>query len=828
MRIALALLLVLLGFAIPAMAEKRVALVVAADDYRLLRPLANAVNDGRAIEAALEKIGFSVTLETNRDLRRMRRALEDFRDDAAGADVALVFFSGHGVEMGGDNLLLPVDADPASPERLKATSLPLEEVRATVAGIAGIGLIVLDACRNDPFGLEAGAGGRGATAIAPETRAAAKPGLARMGRAENTLFAFSAAPGQTASDGARGNSDFTTALAKFLPTEGLEIRSVLTLVQQEVYDLSRGRQLPYVESGLPKLFFAAQTGRELPERDRLLLAMADITPDLRGEVETIAASADMPLAPLYAALIRSKGSVLREGERRRKLQEAADAFVQVRADLRKLASSDPRVTVLRQEAETQLALGAFANARAKLTQAAGIDGESREDLKASFIERTLSEATTHYLNGSAARAELRYDLAIVDYDRAAALYTDVAGFDLPDDARYQHALALEFVGTLQRTVGNLPAAAAAFEAMAKAVERRIAARPDVLAHRRDLVVARNMAAEVKLTMGDTAGAIALYEAGRATLMALIEREPRGEFLRDLAVSYNRTGDARRISGNPGDALKEYQAALKVTQYLVEQLPDDALIRRDLGVSWSKIELAQMMMRDFDGSLASYESALSVSEALLKATPDDMELQRDMTVSLNAIGDLRRFAGTPAEALEPYGRSVEISRALVARDPSNTLWRRDLSVGLAKLGDAKSLVGDRPGALGDYRSALALAEYLAALDPTNAEWQRDLSVSHNKVGDALAAGGDRDGASAQFRAGFDIALAMANADPSSVQRKLDLAFSRYKLASAGVDPLANLEAARADLMALKQAGRLPAINESWLANIEAALAALPPN
>ena len=70
--------------------------------------------------------------------------------------------------------------------------------------------------------------------------------------------------------------------------------------------------------------------------------------------------------------------------------------------------------------------------------------------------------------------------------------------------------------------------------------------------------------------------------------------------------------------------------------------------------------------------------------------------------------------------------------------------------------------------------------------------------------------------------------MANADPSSVQRKLDLAFSRYKLASAGVDPLANLEAARADLMALKQAGRLPAINESWLANIEAALAALPPN
>ena len=152
---------------------------------------------------------------------------------------------------------MPVDADPASLETLKNTSLPLEEVRETVAEVGRIGLIVLDACRSDPFGGLAG-DGRGAVALTAEVAAAVKPGLGRIGRADNILFSFSAAPGQSASDGEGENSEFTAALAKFLPTDGLEIRSVLTLVQQEVYDVSRGKQLPYVESGLPKLFFAAR------------------------------------------------------------------------------------------------------------------------------------------------------------------------------------------------------------------------------------------------------------------------------------------------------------------------------------------------------------------------------------------------------------------------------------------------------------------------------------------------------------------------------------------------------------------------------------------
>ena len=164
MRLLFAMLLFLSATA-TAVAERRVALVMAEDDYRLVRPLADPIHDGEAMEAALKKLGFGVVLETNRDLRRMRRALDDFRDDSKGADVAQVYFSGHGVEISGDNGLLPVDADASSLDQLDKTSLPPEEVRSVVAATARVGLIVLDACRCDPF-LASSGDGRSATSLA--------------------------------------------------------------------------------------------------------------------------------------------------------------------------------------------------------------------------------------------------------------------------------------------------------------------------------------------------------------------------------------------------------------------------------------------------------------------------------------------------------------------------------------------------------------------------------------------------------------------------------------------------------------------------------------
>src|SRR5580765_6157256 len=99
-RIVLAAILMLV-MTVAASAERRVALVFGVDKYKTLRPLANAVNDAQTIDKTLSALGFEVVSESNRDLRRMHRALEDFRADAGGADVALVFYAGHGVEISG-------------------------------------------------------------------------------------------------------------------------------------------------------------------------------------------------------------------------------------------------------------------------------------------------------------------------------------------------------------------------------------------------------------------------------------------------------------------------------------------------------------------------------------------------------------------------------------------------------------------------------------------------------------------------------------------------------------------------------------------------------
>jgi uncharacterized caspase-like protein len=435
-------ILVLLFVTGTACAERRVALVMGAGGYETIRPLKNAVSDAISMKGALEALGFEVFLETDRDLRRMRRALEDFAYDAENADVALVFFAGHGVEIGGENRLLPVDADASSLEALQKTTLPLEELRETVAQIAPIGLIVLDACRDDPFGAAASSGGRGATSLIPASLPeTVKPGLGRMGRSENVLFAFSAAPGETASDGNGANSPFTTALTKYLGTDGLEIRSVLTLVQQEVYDQSRGRQLPYVESGLPQTFFATTTRDALPERERLLLAMAQVTPSIRDEIEKMAVLHDMPLAPLYGALIARPAAAESEPVLHKWLDEAARRYVSMREQIALVSPSDPEVARLRREAESAISLGAFDEAAQKIQAAIAIDTGSIERLKRNAVDRQRSFAANHVLLGGVRHSQADFFPAYDAYLTASGTYGELGAENLqsPDYAAWWDA-----------------------------------------------------------------------------------------------------------------------------------------------------------------------------------------------------------------------------------------------------------------------------------------------------------------------------------------------------------------------------------------------------
>ncbi len=767
-----------------AMAESRVALVFGAGRYETIRPLENAVNDARAIEEALDALGFEVFIETNRNLRRMRRALSDFAEDAASADVAFVFFAGHGVEINGQNMLLPTDASTASLDSLKASSLPLEELRETVAKVAKIGLIVLDACRDDPFGAISDPGGRGATALAlPQT---VKPGLGRMGRAENTLFAFSAAPGETASDGEGGNSPFTTALTKYLGTEGLEIRSVLTLVQQEVYDRSRGSQLPYVESGLPRLFFASQTADELPERERLLLAMADVSPQMRLDVERIAADAQMPLAPLYGALIGSDLASLNREERGNKLREAAAAFTKVRDELRSLRSGDERVTALRQQAEEQLSLGAFDAARARLTEAANIDATSRETLRANFIERTLSEAATHYLNGGAAAAELRHTLAIADYEKAAVLYSEVEEEDIPADDRHQQILTLEALGNVNITIGNIGKAASALNRRLRVSADRAVSDPANAGWQRDLSVSHNQVGNVQVAQGDLAAALSSYQASLAIAERLAASDPANVgWQRDLSVSQSKVGNVQVAQGDLAAALSSYQADLAIAERLAASDLANVGWQRDLSVSYEKVGDVQVAQGDLAGAMSSYQASLAIRERLATSDPANAGWQRDLSVSYERVGSVQVAQGDLAGAMSSYQASLAIRERLATSDPANAGWQRDLSVSYERVGSVQAAQGDLAVAMSSYQASLAIRERLATSDPANAGWQRDLSVSHNKVGNVQIEQSDLAGALTSYQTSLAIRERLATSDPANAGWQRDLSVSYEKVGDVQV-------------------------------------------
>jgi uncharacterized caspase-like protein len=399
--------------------EKRVALVIGIGDYQdpLLGKLSHPKPDAASIAQQLEQLGFEVVTEFDVTKQAFLTALDSFANQHRGASEVLVYFTGHGIQIGGQNFLLPTDAHFETAATLRNSAVPLEEMLIRVANIAPRRIILLDACRDDPT--------QHTPAILKDPTLPILSGLGRIGRADGTIVAFSTAPGATAEDGDGDHSPFAQALLAHLGEKGLEFGTVMKLVQMEVYDRTPRHQLPYVEDALPALIFAAprQGSDPLPERDRLLLAMAKIDHDTRAQVERIAKAKNVPLAPLYGSLFAGAGLTDNDdGVRREKLLiQAAEDFINVRADLQTLASFDPDVARLRSEAEHDLSLGAIDAARLALTRAIDIDHAASEALEQRLNARRLSEAASHAARAGVARTGLAYREAARDFAMAANL-----------------------------------------------------------------------------------------------------------------------------------------------------------------------------------------------------------------------------------------------------------------------------------------------------------------------------------------------------------------------------------------------------------------------
>jgi uncharacterized caspase-like protein len=227
----------------PAFAEKRVALVLGNSAYRNVAPLANPVNDSAKIASTLKDAGFDV-VDSRRDLpaAETRRALRDFADRARDADIAVVYYAGHGIEVDGGNYLIPVDARLERDTDIYDEGLSLDRILIAIEPAKKLRLVILDACRDNPFSR---------TMKRTVASRAIGQGLAKVEpTSPNVLIAYSAKAGSTAADGDGQNSPFTAALSHHLTKPGLDVRRAFGFVRDEVLKTTGNKQEPFVYGSL--------------------------------------------------------------------------------------------------------------------------------------------------------------------------------------------------------------------------------------------------------------------------------------------------------------------------------------------------------------------------------------------------------------------------------------------------------------------------------------------------------------------------------------------------------------------------------------------------
>ena len=241
------------GFFLPMMlvvdearAEKRVALIVGNSSYQTVPQLANPSRDASAVAKMFRDAGFD-TVDVQLDVGNLdfKRAIRKFETIADQADIAVVYYAGHGFEIGGVNYLIPVDARLASDRDADDEAIPLERLVSSADGAKRLRLIILDACRDNPF----------VRAMRRERKVATNRAVvAGLGKVEptstDTLIAYAAKAGSTADDGDGLHSPFTTAVLKNLTVPGLDVRLAFGRVRDEVLRVTASRQEPFVYGSL--------------------------------------------------------------------------------------------------------------------------------------------------------------------------------------------------------------------------------------------------------------------------------------------------------------------------------------------------------------------------------------------------------------------------------------------------------------------------------------------------------------------------------------------------------------------------------------------------
>jgi len=258
-----------------ASAESRLALVIGQSAYKSVPALPNPINDAKAVTQMLTDSGFEVSMASDLSQSQIRDQLNEFAGKVAskgGDSIALVFYAGHGVQIDGENFLVPVDIDPKRESDIPIQAVRLNDVLNTLTSAPSkMRILMLDACRNNPFGEISKSAGGGLAIID-----------AKFG-APNTFLSFSTSPGAVAEDGKGDNSPYTTALLAAAKEANIPIEETFKRTRVSVNKATEGRQTPWDSSSLTEDFRFSGSPVPGPKLAATKKTVAEWTRDLKGK-----------------------------------------------------------------------------------------------------------------------------------------------------------------------------------------------------------------------------------------------------------------------------------------------------------------------------------------------------------------------------------------------------------------------------------------------------------------------------------------------------------------------------------------------------------------
>jgi Caspase domain len=372
--------------ATPCLADKRVALVIGNGAYKNTAALSNPPNDAADVAEALKALGFDVTLKIDVEKRQMDQAIAQFAREGRGADAVLFYYAGHGMQYGGKNYLMPVDAELQDEVSLRYEMIGFDDVKSTMQLSPGIKIIVLDACRDNPLAE------RFVRSISLSTRdVPMSRGFAPPERAQGMIIVYATQVDDVAQDGIGRNSPFSAAFLKEIREPGLEVGSMFRRIGADVYTATNGRKSPELSISMVPEYFLNQS-----ETDQTIWARIRTHADFSTLKEFLSRYPNSFYAPDARALVNLLEREAREKADREAAARDSEQRVSEAARLREEQANSERAATEASTHERELAvkLAAAEDERRKLEQeltARAADQAVAEARNKSELERLQKE-----------------------------------------------------------------------------------------------------------------------------------------------------------------------------------------------------------------------------------------------------------------------------------------------------------------------------------------------------------------------------------------------------------------------------------------------------